>query len=72
MLPLIGITAAVVFLILWRLGALDELRKWSLARQGGPEKPQRDLLTSQGDDPEMSKRLEVFEEFIDELPDEDE
>lgn len=71
MLPLFGITVAIVFLILWRIGMLDELRKWGLARQKGPQKPERDLLPDQVDDPEMSKRLEVFEEFIDELPDED-
>jgi hypothetical protein len=71
MLPLFGIIAAVVFLILWRIGVLDELRKWGLERQKGPQKPKRDLLRDQVDDPEMSKRLEIFEEFIEELPDED-
>ena len=72
MLPFLGITAALVFFLLWRTGILDELRKWSLSQQKGPEKPRRGLLTDQIEDPEMSKRLEVFEEFIDELPDEEE
>jgi hypothetical protein len=71
MLPLIVITAALVFFILWRTGILDELRRWSLSQQKGPEKPVRDLLTDQVEDPEMSKRLEIFEEFIDELPDDE-
>lgn len=71
MLPFIGITAAILFFILWRSGALEELRKWSLSQQRGPEKPRRDLLADQAEDPEMSKRLEIFEEFIDELPDDE-
>ena len=40
-------------------------------QQRGPEKPRRELLTDQVEDPEMSKRLEIFEEFIDELPDDE-
>ena len=71
MLPFIGITAALLFFVLWRTGMLDELRKWSLSRQRGPEKPKRELLTDQVEDVEMSKRLEIFEQFIDELPDDE-
>lgn len=72
MLPIIGLAAALLFFILWRLGILDELKNWSLSQQRGPEKPKRELLTDQAEDPEMSKRLEIFEEFIDELPDDEE
>lgn len=72
MLPIIGLAAALLFFILWRIGVLDELRNWSLSQQRGPEKPRRELLADQAEDPEMSKRLEIFEEFIDELPDDEE
>jgi hypothetical protein len=72
MLPIIGLAAALLFFVLWRTGVLDELRNWSLSQRRGPEKPRRDLLADQAEDPEMSKRLEIFEEFIDELPDDEE
>ena len=71
MLPFIGITAAILFFVLWRTGVLDELRKWSLSQQRGPVKPKRELLADQAEDPEMSKRLEVFEEFIEDMPDDE-
>jgi hypothetical protein len=72
MLPIIGLAAALLFFVLWRTGVLDELRNWSLSQRRVPEKPRRDLIADQAEDPEMSKRLEIFEEFIDELPDDEE
>lgn len=72
MLAFIGITAAILFFILWRAGVLDELRRWALSQGNEPGKSFMKLLTGEDEDPEMSKRLEVFEEFIDELPDDEE
>ncbi len=71
MLPFIGITAAILFIILWRVGVFEELRRWALSQENEPGMPLRKLLTGKTEDPEMSKRLEVFEEFIDELPDDE-
>ena len=71
MLPFIGITASILFFILWRAGVFEELRRWALSQQNEPGKPLRKMLTEKAEDPEMSKRLEVFEEFIDELPDDE-
>ncbi|MCH7587519.1 MAG: hypothetical protein IIC78_05735 [Chloroflexi bacterium] len=67
MLPIFVISAAIAFFVVWKAGLLDELRKWSLQQQTG----QRGELTDEPMDEEMSKRLEIFEEFIDEMPDED-
>ena len=71
MLPFIGIAAAMIFFILWRAGVLEELRKWVLSEQNEPGSPLRKLLTGETEDPEMSKRLEIFEDFIDELSDDE-
>lgn len=67
MLPLVTIVAAIIFFALWRSGFLDELAQWSQERQANRLKQGRG---AKGDS-EMSKRLEVFEEFIEELPDDD-
>lgn len=67
MLPLVTIIATIIFFALWRSGFLEELSQWS-------KKAQADRLKQPDEtngDPEMAKRLEVFEEFIDELPDDD-
>ncbi len=69
MLPILVISAAIIFFVVWKSGLLEELRNWSLRQQQGITRGQ---LTDEPMDPEMSKRLEVFEEFIEELPDEDE
>lgn len=68
MLPLIVISATIAFFVVWKAGLLEEFRKWSLQQQG---REQRELI-DEPMDPEMSKRLEIFEEFIEELPDDDE
>ena len=71
MLPFIVLTAAVIFLILWREGVFNDLSRLGLGRrarrQGSPEKTEGPAL-----DGEMSKRLEVFENFIDQLTGSDE
>lgn len=66
-LPLVTIVAAIVFFALWRSGFLDELSDWGQRRKTRPTKELSETSTEE----EMAKRLEVFEEFIDELPDED-
>jgi hypothetical protein len=70
MLVMIGITAVVLFFLLWRLGVFDELAVQSRLRRSGQTKPQEKLLRRGVD--HQNKRLEVFEEFFDELSDEDE
>lgn len=69
MLPIIVISAAIAFFVVWKTGLLEELRKWSLQQQ--QQGRERGRLIDEPMDEEMSKRLEVFEEFIEELPDED-
>ncbi len=69
MLPIFVISAAIAFFVVWKSGLLDELRKWSLQQQ--QPAGQRGELIDEPMDEEMSKRLEIFEEFIDEMPDED-
>jgi hypothetical protein len=71
MLPIIGITLLVVFIILWRSGILDDLQKGKLNRQDRSDFRERKRLKDKSTDPEMNKRLEVFKEFIDELPDDE-
>jgi hypothetical protein len=69
MLPLITISAAIIFFVLWKSGILDELSKWSQNLSRSVDQPKK--ISDETTDPEMSKRLEVFEEFIDDLPDDD-
>lgn len=71
MLPIIGITLLVVFIILWRSGILDDLQKGKLNRRSRSDVRERKQLKWKSSDPEMNKRLEVFKEFIDELPDDE-
>jgi hypothetical protein len=71
MLPIIGITLLIVFVILWRSGILDDLQKGKLNRRTRSDVRDRKRLKDKSTDPEMNKRLEVFKEFIDELPDDE-
>ncbi|OGO20853.1 MAG: hypothetical protein A2Z14_11320 [Chloroflexi bacterium RBG_16_48_8] len=71
MLPIIGITVLIIFIILWRSGILDDLQKGRLYRQRGRENQESKQLTVGSSDSDMNKRLEVFKEFIDELPDDE-
>jgi hypothetical protein len=71
MLPIIGITVLIVFIILWRSGILDDLQKGKRYRKSGREPQESKRLTTESADPDMNKRLEVFREFIDELPDDE-
>ena len=71
MLPIIGVTVLIVFIILWRSGILDDLQKGKLYRQSGRDVQESKQLKRGPTDPEMNKRLEVFKEFIDELPDDE-
>ena len=72
MLVTIGIAATLIFIILWRSGVLDDLmmrgRAGSEDRWGQGRKRLKDGPL----DSEMAKRLEVFEEFMEELPDDEE
>jgi hypothetical protein len=71
MLPIIGITVLIVFIILWRSGILDDLQRGKLSRKSGRDAQESKQLTIESADPDMNKRLEVFREFIDELPDDE-
>jgi hypothetical protein len=71
MLPIIGATALVLFIILWKSGILDDLVERSRIRQDASRRRIKKELGRQSEDTEMAKRLEVFEEFIEELPDEE-
>jgi hypothetical protein len=69
MLPIIGITLLIVFIILWRTGILDDLQKGNRFRESGSKTQESKQLITGSTDTDMNKRLEVFREFIDELPD---
>jgi hypothetical protein len=71
MLPIIGITVLIVFIILWRSGILDDLQRGKRYRKSDREPQESKRLTTEAADPDMNKRLEVFREFIDELPDDE-
>ncbi|MCJ7827691.1 hypothetical protein MUP65_00905 [Patescibacteria group bacterium] len=68
---LVGVIATVLFLILWRSGILDDLAE--RGRAGGDARWQQERKRLKGAplDPEMTKRLEIFEEFLEELPDDE-
>jgi hypothetical protein len=71
MLPIIGISVLIVFIILWRSGILDDLQSGKRYRKSGRDAQESKRLTIESADPDMNKRLEVFREFIDELPDDE-
>jgi hypothetical protein len=72
MLPIVALTAALVFFLLWRWGVLDELKRGAPARTSRwkIEKPRAKPARSRPSGRE--DRLEVFQKFIENLPDEDE
>ena len=71
MYVIIGLAATILFIILWRSGILEDL----MERGGTSEERRRQQesrrLSETPMDPDMAKRLEVFEEFLDELPDDE-
>jgi hypothetical protein len=69
MLPVIVLTLAVVFILLWKLGYLDELQARGQAKRGG--RPLNRLERGKGD-PASDKRLEIFERFLEDLGEDDE
>jgi hypothetical protein len=71
MLAFIGIGVSILFFVLWRSGILDDLT--DAGRDRGPENPDSlfNRLMGEPVDPEMDKRLEIFEEFIEDLPPDD-
>jgi hypothetical protein len=71
MLPIIGITLLIIFVVLWRSGILDDLQKGKLYHQSRRDIQESKKLTTGSTDPDMNKRLEVFKAFIDELPDDE-
>ena len=72
MIVTIGIVATVIFIILWRSGVLDDLTMRGRAGRDEHREQERKQLKEISLDPEMSKRLEVFEEFLEELTDDEE
>jgi len=68
----IGIAATLIFLILWRSGFLDDIIERGRAGSDERWQQERTRLNKAPVDPEMAKRLEVFEEFMEELPDDEE
>jgi len=72
MVVIVGIAATVLFIILWMSGFLDDLMERRHAGSEERQRQERKLLKDVPLDPDMAKRLEVFEEFLEELPDDDE
>jgi hypothetical protein len=71
MVVIIGIAVTVLFVILWRSGFLDDLMERAGAKDDNHWRDKRDSPKAIPMDPEMAKRLEVFEEFMEELPDDE-
>jgi predicted secreted protein len=63
MLPVIGLVAVTIYIVVWRSGLLDELSQASRSRQERKKSRRRTVAPS---DP---RRLNVFEEFIERLSD---
>ncbi len=72
MLPAIAVVLAVVFLILDRAGVIEEYIEAMARRSGRPVPWQRKKGATQKRDQEADRRLEVFQQFIDELASSDE
>jgi hypothetical protein len=72
MVVIIGIAATVLFIILWKTGFLDDLVERADAGTDRDGNQERKRLEDGSLDPEMAKRLEVFEEFMEDLPDDEE
>jgi len=74
MLPIVAITAALAFFLLWRLGVLDELSRSAPGRRDPLKRRKLNRPKPQVIPPQEAKtedRLEVFEKFIKKLSDED-
>jgi hypothetical protein len=73
MLPAIAVILALVFLVLDRAGVIDEYIEAMARRSGRPVPWQRKKSPPTKRDQEADRRLEVFQQFIDELnaPDEE-
>jgi hypothetical protein len=69
MLPLFALSAAIVFFLLWKSGILEDL-----AAKRRSESPEHRVkkTTRVSKDPDMAKRLRVFEQFVEQMPDEEE
>jgi hypothetical protein len=65
MLPLVGLVALLLYLVLWQTGWLQDLSTWAAARQARGKK-------KRGAAPSERARLDVFEEFIERLDDDKE
>lgn len=73
MLPLITLTAALIFFVLWRSGVLDEWNRSATGRRRGRWTIEKPRAKPSKTPPRSGKdRLEVFQKFIENLPDEDE
>jgi hypothetical protein len=66
MLPVIGLVALLLYLVLWQTGLLQDLSTAAAARRARPKAKRR--TPDSGD----RTRLNVFEEFIERLGDDDE
>jgi len=72
MLAYVTITAALVFFLLWRLGVLDELNRAARGGRGKRWKVEKSRAKPvRSPKPKREDRLDVFQEFIEKLPDED-
>ena len=65
-LPVIGLVALVLYLVLWKTGWLEDLSAAATARQARPKT--KKVPTGKAD----RSRLNVFEEFIERLGEEEE
>ncbi len=70
MLPFFVLAAAVMFFILWKSGILDELKAGGFRRGGEGGLPPDDLDPLPPDSV-TSRRLKVFENFIEGLSEDD-
>ena len=63
MLPLVALSLAVLFFVMLRSGILDDLAK-GIRGERSPDGRTTGRLLAPEDDPEVSKRLEVFKDFL--------
>lgn len=72
MLAFVTIIAALVFFLLWRLGVLDDLSRSASGRRGARWKVEKPRAAAAKPPARNSDdRLEVFQKFIEKLPDDD-
>ena len=63
MLPLVALSLAVLFFVMLRSGILDDLAN-EMRGDRSPSRRATGKLPAPEDDPEVSKRLEVFKDFL--------